>query len=146
MNDLSGKTRRIRRRADPLVGGSERQVLVVVDPDHLEAYGLVFPPSWKQSEAKNQDRAAGTLISGINQRDHNGRGTIADTSGFNRIIVARSERLSRRPLGWGQFSTRALIGTSLANYQSITSLGLHILNTQGANTLEMASAPRREFL
>ncbi|MQX70394.1 efflux RND transporter permease subunit [Sinorhizobium meliloti] len=127
-----------------LIGSSERQVLVVVDPDRLGAYGLAVSTVIEAIRGENQDRAAGTLISGINQRIVTVEGRIANTSGFNRIIVAQRNGY---PVYLSEVATILDTGaevTSLANYQGQTTLGLHIVKVQGANTVEVASAVRRE--
>ncbi|MBB4233266.1 efflux RND transporter permease subunit [Rhizobium mongolense] len=128
-----------------LVGGSERQVLVVVDPDRLEAYGVGVSTVMDAIRRENQDRAAGTLISGINQRIVTVEGRIADASGFNSIIIANS---GGYPVYLSDVATVLDTGaevTSLANYQSMTTVGLRIVKVQGANTVEVASALRREI-
>ncbi|PLU57693.1 nodulation protein NolG [Sinorhizobium medicae] len=127
-----------------LIGSSERQVLVVVDPDRLGAYGLAVATVIEAIRGENQDRAAGTLTSGINQRIVTVEGRIANTSAFNRIIVAQRNGY---PVYLSEVATILDTGaevTSLANYQGQTTLGLHIVKVQGANTVEVASAVRRE--
>ncbi|WEX91715.1 efflux RND transporter permease subunit (plasmid) [Sinorhizobium garamanticum] len=128
-----------------LVGGSERQVLVIVDPDRLEAYGVGVSTVMDAIRRENQDRAAGTLISGINQRIVTVEGRIADASGFNSIIVAQS---GGYPVYLSDVATVLDTGaevTSRANFQSMTSLGVDIVKIRGANTVEVASALRREI-
>lgn len=128
-----------------LVGGSERQVLVVVDPDRLEAYGVGVSTVMDAIRRENQDRAAGTLIAGINQRIVTVEGRIADASGFNSIIVAQS---GGYPVYLSDVASILDTGaevTSRATYQGVPSLGLDIVKVQGANTVEVASALRKEI-
>lgn len=128
-----------------LVGGSERQVLVVVDPDRLEAYGVSVVSVMDAIRRENQDRAAGTLISGINRRIVTVEGRIADTTGFNSIIVAQS---GGYPVYLSDVATVLDTGAELisrATYQGATSLGLDIVKVQGANTVAVASALRNEI-
>ncbi len=128
-----------------LVGGSERQVLVVVDPDRLEAYGVSVVTVMDAIRRENQDRAAGTLISGINQRIVTVEGRIADAAGFNSIIVAQS---GGYPVYLSDVATVLDTGaevTSRATYQGVTSLGLDIVKVQGANTVQVAHALRKEL-
>lgn len=128
-----------------LVGGSERQILVVVDPDRLEAYGVGVSTVMDAIRRENQDRAAGTLIAGINQRIVTVEGRIADASGFNSIIVAQS---GGYPVYLSDVASILDTGaevTSRATYQGVPSLGLDIVKVQGANTVEVASALRKEI-
>ena len=128
-----------------LVGGSERQVLVMVDPDRLEAYGIAVTSVMEAIRRENQDRAAGTLISGINQRIVTVEGRIPDAAGFNSIIVAQS---GGYPVYLSDVATVIDTGaelTSRATYQGMPSLGLDIVKIQGANTVEVASALRKEI-
>jgi hydrophobic/amphiphilic exporter-1 (mainly G- bacteria), HAE1 family len=127
-----------------LVGDSERQVLVVVDPDRLEAYGIGVVSVMDAIRRENQDRAAGTLISGNNQRIVTVEGRIADASGFNGIIVAQS---GGYPVYLSDVATVLDTGaevTSRATYQGVTSLGLDVVKVQGANTVQVAAALRKE--
>ncbi len=128
-----------------LVGGSERQVLIVVDPDRLEAYGVGVSSVMDAIRRENQDRAAGTLISGINQRIVTVEGRITDTAGFSSIIVAQS---GGYPVYLSDVASVLDTGaevTSRASYQGVPSLGLDIVKVQGANTVEVASALRNEI-
>ncbi|WP_439615187.1 efflux RND transporter permease subunit [Shinella sp.] len=128
-----------------LVGGSERQVLVMVDPDRLEAYGIAVTSVMDAIRKENQDRAAGTLISGINQRIVTVEGRIPDVAGFNGIIVAQS---GGYPVYLSDVATVLDVGaevTSRATYQGVPSLGLDIVKVQGANTVEVASELRKEI-
>ncbi|MGV3550840.1 efflux RND transporter permease subunit [Rhizobium sp.] len=128
-----------------LVGGSERQILVVVDPDRLEAYGVGVSAVMDAIRRENQDRAAGTLISGINQRIVTVEGRIADAAGFNSIIVAQS---GGYPVYLSDVATVLDTGaevTSWAAYQGVPSLGLDIVKVQGANTVSVAADVRKEI-
>lgn len=128
-----------------LVGGSERQVLVVVDPDRLEAYGVSVSSVMDAIRRENQDRAAGTLISGINQRIVTVEGRIPDVAGFDSIIVARS---GDYPVYLSEVATVVDTGaevTSRATYQGVPSLGIEVVKVQGANTVEVASELRKEI-
>jgi HAE1 family hydrophobic/amphiphilic exporter-1 len=128
-----------------LVGGSERQMLVVVDPDRLEAYGVGVASVMDAIRRENQDRAAGTLISGINQRIVTVEGRIEDTAGFNSIIVAQS---GGYPVYLSDVATVLDTGaevTSRATYQGVPSLGMDIVKVQGANTVAVAGDLRSEI-
>lgn len=128
-----------------LVGGSERQVLVLVDPDRLEAYGVGVSSVMDAIRRENQDRAAGTLISGINQRIVTVEGRIVDAAGFNSIIVAQS---GGYPVYLSDVASVLDTGaevTSRATYQGVPSLGLDIVKVQGANTVQVASDLRNEI-
>lgn len=128
-----------------LVGGSERQLLVVVDPDRLEAYGVGVVTVMDAIRRENQDRAAGTIISGINQRIVTVEGRISDAAGFNSIIVSQS---GGYPVYLSDVATVLDTGaevTSRATYQGVTSLGLDVVKVQGANTVQVAEALRQEI-
>jgi HAE1 family hydrophobic/amphiphilic exporter-1 len=128
-----------------LVGGSKRQMLIVVDPDRLEAYGVGVALVMDAIRRENQDRAAGTLISGIDQRIVTVEGRIEDVAGFNSIIVAQS---GGYPVYLSDVATVLDTGaevTSRATYQGVPSLGMDIVKVQGANTVAVAGDLQKEI-
>lgn len=128
-----------------LVGGSKRQMLIVVDPDRLEAYGVGVALVMDAIRRENQDRAAGTLISGIDQRIVTVEGRIEDVAGFNSIIVAQS---GGYPIYLSDVATVLDTGaevTSRATYQGVPSLGMDIVKVQGANTVAVAGDLQKEI-
>ena len=128
-----------------LVGGSKRQMLIVVDPDRLEAYGVGVASVMDAIRRENQDRAAGTLISGINQRIVTVEGRIEDVAGFNSIIVAQS---GGYPVYLSDVATVLDTGaevTSRATYQGVPSLGMDVVKVQGANTVAVAGDLQKEI-
>jgi hydrophobic/amphiphilic exporter-1 (mainly G- bacteria), HAE1 family len=128
-----------------LVGGSMRQVLIVVSPDRLEAYGVSVVTVMDAVRRENQDRAAGTVVSGINQRIVTVEGRLPDARSFDGIIISES---GGYPVYLSDVATVLDTGaevTSRATYQGVTSLGLDVVKVQGANTVQVAAELRKEI-
>nr|CAA41487.1 nolG [Sinorhizobium meliloti]prf//1718309C nolG gene [Sinorhizobium meliloti] len=93
--DQQSPERYIGRRQVSLIGSSERQVLVVVDPDRLGAYARCLHRH-RSNPRRNQDRAAGRYIRASNQRIVTVEGALANTSGLQPASsVGSKKRLSR---------------------------------------------------
>ena len=128
-----------------IVGGSERQVLIVVDPDRLEAYGTSVISVMDAIRRENQDRATGRLISGTRQRIVTVEGRIPDIGGFKSIIVALDGGYPVYLSDVAAVLDGSAELTSKASYQGLPSLGIDIVKVQGANTVQVASVLRDEI-
>ncbi|MFD2236442.1 efflux RND transporter permease subunit [Aureimonas populi] len=128
-----------------IVGGSDRQVLVMIEPERLEAFGIAASRVLEAVARENQDRAAGNITSGNDQRIVTIEGRIGDVADFERIIVARD---GGYPVYLGQVA-RILDGgaelTSRATRNGAPALGVDVVKVQGANTVGVAQALRAEI-
>ena len=128
-----------------IVGGSERQVLVMVDPERLEALGLSTAQVLDAIRLQNQDRAAGTITSGNDQRIVTVEGRLAEITDFDSIIVARD---GIYPVYLSDVAT-IIDGsaelTSAATRNGVPALGVDIVKVQGANTVGLAEDLRAEI-
>jgi hydrophobic/amphiphilic exporter-1 (mainly G- bacteria), HAE1 family len=128
-----------------IVGGAERQIQVLLDPDRMEAFGIAPAGVMDAIRRENQDIAAGTLTAGITGRNVTVEGRIADAAGFERIIVTSD---GGAPIRLADVATVREGGaelTSRASYSGVPALGVDVVKVQGANTVEVARALRVEI-
>ncbi|QOG06983.1 efflux RND transporter permease subunit [Aureimonas sp. OT7] len=127
-----------------IVGGSPRQVLVLMDPERLEAYGISVSTVMAAIRRENQDRAAGTLISGIGQRIVTVEGRLSDVTDFPQIIVAQDNGYPIYLSDVAEVVDGGAELTSAASYNGVRALGVDVVKVQGANTVAVAEALRSE--
>ncbi len=128
-----------------VVGGSERQVAVMVAPERLDALGISVTEVMEAIRRENQDIAAGDIQSGINQRIITVEGRLDDPEDFKRIIVAQR---GGHPVYLHEVAEVIDQGaelTSRALYNGAPALGIDIVKTQGANTVQVARDLRTEI-
>ncbi|KTR05742.1 nodulation protein NolG [Aureimonas ureilytica] len=128
-----------------IVGGAKRQVQVLLDPERMEALGVGTSAVLDAIRRENQDIAAGTLVSGIDERTVTVEGRIDDVPGFERIIVATE---GGAPIYLADLATVREGGaelTSRAARNGVQSLGVDVVKVQGANTVQVAQALRAEI-
>ncbi|RIY01981.1 efflux RND transporter permease subunit [Aureimonas flava] len=128
-----------------IVGGAERQIQVLLDPERMQAFGVAPAGVMDAIRRENQDIAAGTLTAGITGRNVTVEGRIADVAGFERIIVASD---GGAPIRLADVATVREGGaelTSRASYGGVPALGVDVVKVQGANTVEVARALRAEI-
>ncbi|KAA0972110.1 efflux RND transporter permease subunit [Aureimonas fodinaquatilis] len=128
-----------------IVGGSERQVLVLVNPDRLEALGISVSTVMDAIRRENQDRAAGTLISGIGQRIVTVEGRLQDIADFNSIIVASNGGSPVYLSDVAQVLDGGAELTSRASYNGAQALGVDVVKVQGVNTVGVARELNQEI-
>lgn len=129
-----------------IVGGSEREVQVWIDPDRLDAYGIGVSTVLDAIRRENADVAAGTLTSGANQRNVTVEGRVADVEGFRSLIVAR--QMNGAPVRLAEVADVDEGGAELTSRASLDgqpALGIDVVKIQGANTVAVAAALRVEI-
>ncbi|WP_279482545.1 efflux RND transporter permease subunit [Aureimonas sp. SK2] len=128
-----------------IVGGAERQIQVLLDPDRMAAFGVAPSGVMEAIRRENQDIAAGTLTAGITGRNVTVEGRIADVAGFERIIVTSD---AGAPIRLADVATVREGGaelTSRASYGGVPALGVDVVKVQGANTVAVARALQGEI-
>jgi HAE1 family hydrophobic/amphiphilic exporter-1 len=128
-----------------IVGGAERQIQVLLDPERMEAFGVAPGTVMDAIRRENQDIAAGTLTAGITGRNVTVEGRITDAAGFERIIVKSDEGA---PIRLADVATVREAGaelTSRAAYRGVPALGVDVVKVQDTNTVAVARALRAEI-
>ncbi|WP_185983670.1 efflux RND transporter permease subunit [Aureimonas mangrovi] len=128
-----------------IVGGSERQVLVLTDPDRMEAFGVTTLQVMNAIREQNQDRAAGNITSGIDQRIVTVEGRLADIADFDQIIVSRDGPYPVHLHDVARIVDGSAELTSRATRNGVPALGVDVVKVQGANTVGVAQALRAEI-
>lgn len=128
-----------------IVGGSARQVLVMMDPERLEARGVSVSAVMDAIRRENRDRAAGTLISGIGQRIVTVEGRLAQVLDFNDIIVGQDNGYPIYLADVARVVDGGAELTSRASYNGVQALGVDVVKVQGANTVAVARDLRAEI-
>lgn len=87
-----------------LIGSSERQVLVVVDPDRLGAYGLAVSTVIEAIRGEKPGSGGGNAYIRHQSANRNGRGTHCEYFRLQPHHRRSKKRLSRLPFGSGNHS------------------------------------------
>ncbi|MCW4116809.1 efflux RND transporter permease subunit [Aurantimonas sp. MSK8Z-1] len=127
-----------------IVGGSERQVAVLIDPQRMEALGIGVGDISAAIRRDNQDLSAGDISQGIRQRVVTVKGRLESPEDFRQIIVATR---GGRPIYLSEVAEVLDEGaeqTNRALYNGQTALGIDVVKVQGSNTVEVARDLRAE--
>lgn len=128
-----------------VVGGSPRQVNVLVDPDRQAALGIGVSEITGALAADNSDLPAGSITEGSSKQSVQVEGRLETLDAFGDIIVARR---GGYPVTLADVAT---IGTDLAEAESLAmldgrqALAVDVVKTQGANTVAVAESVRHEI-
>ena len=128
-----------------IVGGAERQVLIMPDPERLEAFGVSTGQVIDAIRQQNQDRAAGNITSGNDQRILTVEGRLADIPDFEEIIVARNGIYPVYLADVARVIDGSAELTSAATRNGRPALGVDVVQVQGANTVSLAVDLRAEI-
>ncbi len=128
-----------------IVGGAERQIQVLLDPERMEAFGVAPATVMDAIRRENQDIAAGTLTAGITGRNVTVEGRITDAAGFERIIVKSDEGAPIRLADVALVREAGAELTSRAAYRGVPALGVDVVKVQDTNTVAVARALRAEI-
>ncbi|GGE41622.1 nodulation protein NolG [Agaricicola taiwanensis] len=128
-----------------IVGGSARQIAVLLDPERLQALEISVTEVMDAIRRDNQDIAAGDLQAGINQRIVTVEGRLAEPEDFRNIIVAQR---GGHPVYLSQVAQVLDQGaelTSRALFNGTPALGIDVVKVQGSNTVQVARDLRAEI-
>ena len=125
-----------------VVGGVERQLNFLIDPDRLNAFGISVTEVLGAVSAENRDLPAGSIEEGRQVQSIQVEGRIDRAEDFLDIIVARR---GGQPVRLGDVVTledgQSDI-TSIALLDGRPALAVDVIKTQGANTVEIAHEVR----
>jgi HAE1 family hydrophobic/amphiphilic exporter-1 len=128
-----------------LVGGQKQQVDIRLDETRLQALGVGVDEVIKAIKTNNQTRPAGSVISGISERNIQVEGRITDPNKLSDIIIAR------RGGGPVYLSDIAVVKPgptdpeSRAIYNGVMALAVDIVKIQGANTVQVVADVREQL-
>ncbi|HEX6057566.1 MAG TPA: efflux RND transporter permease subunit, partial [Gemmatimonadaceae bacterium] len=130
-----------------VVGGTERQIQILLDPDAIRAYGVSPEQIVQALQRENQEVPAGRIERGDTERLIRVTGRIVDPKSFADIVVAMraSPGGAAVPIRLGTLGT---VVDGMAEKRSSTQIsgadavGLDILKISGSNTVQVADAVR----
>ncbi|HEX2207067.1 MAG TPA: efflux RND transporter permease subunit [Longimicrobium sp.] len=127
-----------------LVGGTNRQIQVQLDPDAMRAYAISPPQVMQALQRENQEVPAGRVRRGDQERLVRITGRVEDPRAFRDITVAVRNGV---PVRLGDVAT-VVDGTAEARSASFLNdgraLSVEILKISGSNTVEVADRVRAE--
>ncbi|WP_254656125.1 efflux RND transporter permease subunit [Ketogulonicigenium vulgare] len=121
-----------------VVGGLDRQVNILLDPDRMNAFGVTASEIIQAVGAENVDISAGEFDDGIEVQSVQIEGRIENQDDFAQIIVARR---GGQPVHLGDVAHIELGTaqvTSLAMLNGQSALAIDVVKQQGANTVGVA--------
>ncbi len=125
-----------------VVGGVDRQLNFLIDPDRLNAFGISVGEVLAAVSAENRDIPAGSIEQGREVQSIQVEGRIERARDFLDIIVARR---GDQPVRLGDVVTLEdgqSESSSLALLDGTPALAVDIIKQQGANTVEIARQVR----
>ncbi len=128
-----------------LVGGTDRQIRVQLDPDAMRSYGVSPPQVVQALQRENQEVPAGRVRRGDQERLVRITGRVEDPRAFRDISVAVRNGV---PVRLGDVGT-VVDGTAEARSASFLNdgraLSVEILKVSGTNTVDVAERVRAEI-
>ena len=125
-----------------VVGATERQIQILLDPDAIRAYGVSPDQVVQALQRENQEVPAGRIDRGDTERLIRVTGRIVDPKQFADIVVAVRQGV---PIKLGTLGT-VVDGTaekrSATQISGADAVGLDILKISGSNTVQVADAVR----
>ena len=125
-----------------VVGGVDRQLNFLIDPDRLNAFGISVGEVLAAVSSENRDIPAGSIEQGREVQSIQVEGRIERAQDFLDIIVARR---GDQPVRLGDVVTLEdgqSESSSLALLDGTPALAVDIIKQQGANTVEIARQVR----
>jgi HAE1 family hydrophobic/amphiphilic exporter-1 len=127
-----------------LIGGTNRQIQVQLNPDAMRAYAISPPQVMQALQRENQEVPAGRVRRGDQERLVRITGRVEDPRAFRDITVAVRDGV---PIRLGDVAT-VVDGTAEARSASFLNdgraLSVEILKISGSNTVEVADRVRAE--
>jgi HAE1 family hydrophobic/amphiphilic exporter-1 len=128
-----------------LVGGTDRQIRVQLDPAAMRSYGVAPPQVVQALQRENQEVPAGRVRRGDQERLVRITGRVEDPRAFRDITVAVRNGV---PVRLGDVGT-VVDGTAEARSASFLNdgraLSVEILKVSGTNTVDVANRVRAEI-
>ena len=125
-----------------IVGGTNRQIQVQLDPDAMRAYAVSPPQVMQALQRENQEVPAGRVRRGDQERLVRVTGRVEDPRAFRDITVAVRDGV---PVRLGDVAT-VVDGTAEARsasyFNDTRAISVEILKISGSNTVEVADRVR----
>jgi hydrophobic/amphiphilic exporter-1 (mainly G- bacteria), HAE1 family len=126
-----------------VTGGLEREILVEVDPERMEAYGLSIAQVSEALAAANHQAAGGTILEGRSRFPLRTLGEFRSVAEIPGVVVGRSTNASGEEgvvhlRDVAQVTDGFADRESLARYGGQESVGLLVFKESGANTVQVA--------
>jgi len=121
-----------------IIGGFEREILVSLNPEKMEAYGISINDVHNGVAAANMEVPGGRIDESAREYMVRVMGRLTRVKDFEKIIVKNVEGM---PVYLGDIavvSDTIAEQRSLSRYNGETSIGLNIVKRSGANVVEMA--------
>ncbi len=128
-----------------LIGGQKRQVDISVDETRLRALGIGVDEVIKALRAANQNKPAGSVISGLTDRTIQVQGRIAEPKDLLDMIVARRGGGAVYLRDVATVKDGAADQESRAIYNGEAALAVAIVKVQDANTVQVVSDVRKRL-
>jgi hydrophobe/amphiphile efflux-1 (HAE1) family protein len=128
-----------------LVGGAEREILIAVDADRLDAYHLSIQDVIQSVSNANVEIPGGTIKQGNRQYILRTMGKLTKVSQFNNVIVSSpgGQDIYLSDVATVTDSTEEK--TSLTRLNGNLAVGLDLRKQSGSNTVQVAESVRKEL-
>ncbi|MCJ9669715.1 MULTISPECIES: efflux RND transporter permease subunit [unclassified Neorhizobium] len=128
-----------------LIGGQKRQVDISIDETRLRALGIGVDEVIKALRAANQNKPAGSVISGLTDRTIQVQGRIAEPKDLLDMIVARRGGGAVYLRDVATVKDGAADQESRAIYNGEAALAVAIVKVRDANTVQVVSDVRKRL-
>lgn len=128
-----------------IVGGVNREIHVMVDPDRLRAYNLTVANVLNAVRAQNLELPAGTLNAGAREFSVRTTGRILDPVQFNNITIANRKDYVVKVKDIGYAEDSAEEPRSASRLDGNAAVTLVVSKQSGVNTVSTADAVRQRL-
>ena len=128
-----------------IVGGANREIHVMVDPDRLRAYNLTVTNVLNAVRAQNLELPAGTLNAGAREFNVRTTGRIVDAAQFNNITIANRNDYVVKVKDIGYAEDAAEEPRTASRLDGNPAVTLIVSKQSGVNTVATADAVRERL-
>ncbi len=128
-----------------IVGGANREIHVMVDPDRLRAYNLTVTNVLNAVRAQNLELPAGTLNAGAREFNVRTTGRITDAAQFNDITIANRADYVVKVKDIGYAEDAAAEPRTASRLDGNPAVTLIVSKQSGVNTVATADAVRQRL-
>lgn len=121
-----------------LIGGFEREILVSLNPEKMEAYGISINDVHNGVAAANMEVPGGRIDESAREYMVRVMGRLSRVADFERVIVKNVKGMPVYLSDIAVVSDTIAEQRSLSRYNGETSIGVNIVKRSGANVVEMA--------
>lgn len=121
-----------------IVGGFEREILIALNPNKMESYGIPVDDVRKSVAAANMEIPGGRVEESSEEYILRTMGRLNRVEQFNNIIVKNKKGTPIYLNNIARVVDTIVEQRSLARYNGNTSIAMNIINQSGANVVNMA--------